>query len=88
MQQVGGDALRASFGHIDAEAAGDAPVVFDALAQLLNLLGAHARQSLEPSGVNGFSELVDAGDLAASQKSATVLGPMPGSFSSSSTPAP
>ena len=51
------------FGLVDAEAAGAAAVVVDALAELFNLLCAHAGQAGEAAGFNGLGELVDAGDF-------------------------
>jgi hypothetical protein len=74
------------FGDVDAEAAGAAAVVVDALAQLFNLFGAHARQAGQAAGSMASASWSMLEILAASQSRATVLGPMPGSLSSSRTP--
>ena len=63
-EQIGCEAIGGIFGFVNAEAARGPAVVFDAFADLLDLFLAHAGQSLEAAGVNGFGELVDAADLA------------------------
>ncbi len=63
-KQVSRDALRSFFSHVNAEAAGAAAIVVDALAQLLDLLLAHARQASQAAGLDRLGELVDAADFS------------------------
>ena len=103
LQKMSRDARGFFGGHVDAEAAGAAPKILDTLAQLFNLLDAHARQTVEAAGSMASASwsildppaldppaLVPSGlpIMPASQSRATVFGPMPGSLSSSRTPAP
>ena len=62
-EQIGGDSPGGFFGLVDAVAAGAAAIIFDAFAQLFDLLFAHAGKTAETAGFDGFGELVDAGDL-------------------------
>ena len=62
-QQVKFQPLRGVLSLVNAEAAGAPPVILDALAQLVELLLAHARQFGQAAAFDGFRKLIDAADL-------------------------